>query len=163
MLAAEFGGRPINEQNLTDWKQGGFLEWQRHQEELALARELAADAAELKHLTKTPLSDVAAPLLAAKYMVLLQALNAANPTTDWKQLRQLCNDLVALRQGDHSAVHLKLEHRQVEVAESALQMKQQALVDVALDAFKNGLQAQPKALAAYHEFREKIRPFFQQP
>ncbi|MDR3457939.1 MAG: hypothetical protein P4N60_10870 [Verrucomicrobiae bacterium] len=32
LLAAEFGGIPINEQNLTNWKQGGFREWRVEQE-----------------------------------------------------------------------------------------------------------------------------------
>ncbi len=27
MLAEHFDGQPINEVNLSQWKQGGFLEW----------------------------------------------------------------------------------------------------------------------------------------
>jgi hypothetical protein len=36
LLAAEFGGAAINEQNLTNWKQGGFREWRMQQEVAAL-------------------------------------------------------------------------------------------------------------------------------
>lgn len=32
VLAAEFGGRAINEQNLSEWRRGGFVDWQRHEE-----------------------------------------------------------------------------------------------------------------------------------
>ena len=32
LLAEEFGGAAINEQNLTNWKQGGFREWRMQQE-----------------------------------------------------------------------------------------------------------------------------------
>src|SRR3569623_2918405 len=34
MLRCHFGGRPITEQNHSEWKRGGFLDWQRHQEAL---------------------------------------------------------------------------------------------------------------------------------
>ena len=32
LLAAEFDGAAINEQNLTNWKQGGFRDWRMEQE-----------------------------------------------------------------------------------------------------------------------------------
>lgn len=32
ILARNFGGRPVSEQNLTNWKAGGYLEWERHME-----------------------------------------------------------------------------------------------------------------------------------
>jgi hypothetical protein len=42
VLAEKFEGRPINEQNLTNWRQGGYEDWLAHQEILALAAKLAA-------------------------------------------------------------------------------------------------------------------------
>jgi len=30
LLARDFESRPINEQNLSDWRQGGFRDWQRN-------------------------------------------------------------------------------------------------------------------------------------
>ncbi|HSY18781.1 MAG TPA: hypothetical protein VK815_10625 [Candidatus Acidoferrales bacterium] len=38
LLAAEFGGAAINEQNLTNWKQGGFREWRMEREVAAWGR-----------------------------------------------------------------------------------------------------------------------------
>ena len=32
ILKEQFGGRPVNEQNLTEWKQGGYQDWLRHDE-----------------------------------------------------------------------------------------------------------------------------------
>jgi hypothetical protein len=29
VLAEDFGGRPLNAQNLTEWKQGGLREWRQ--------------------------------------------------------------------------------------------------------------------------------------
>ena len=31
-LARDFAGEPISKQNLYEWRQGGFLEWQAQQE-----------------------------------------------------------------------------------------------------------------------------------
>ena len=111
VLAAEFGGRPLNAQNLTEWKQGGFREWQQQQSELALAREIAAHAGDLTQVSSEPLSDAAAPVLVAKYLFLIQKLNAVNlkAPDSWKPLRAICRDVLELRRGDHSAARLKIE------------------------------------------------------
>src|ERR1035441_7493325 len=47
MLAGEFAGRAISEQNLSEWKRGGYRDWLARQEVLAQVHELAADAEEL--------------------------------------------------------------------------------------------------------------------
>ena len=111
VLQAEFAGRPIKEQNLSEWKQGGYRDWQKHQEALALACEFSAHAAELAKVGGEPLSDVVSPLLLTKYMAILQSMGTVTggEPGDWKLLRELCSDLVALRKGDHSAERLKLE------------------------------------------------------
>ncbi len=31
VLREEFNGRPISEQNLSQWREGGYLDWVRHQ------------------------------------------------------------------------------------------------------------------------------------
>ena len=57
ILDGQFGGRPINEQNLSEWKARGHREWLVRQEALAQARELAADAQELCDATDGKLTD----------------------------------------------------------------------------------------------------------
>ena len=47
VLAAEFGGSPINEQNLSNWRQGGYQDWLKQQERRATVRELTKDSKEL--------------------------------------------------------------------------------------------------------------------
>ena len=37
LLAAEFGGAAIKEQNLSNWKQGGFRDWRMRREEIGRA------------------------------------------------------------------------------------------------------------------------------
>ena len=115
VLATEFAGRPLIAQNLTEWKQGGFREWQQQQKELELARELAAHAGALTQVTPEPLCDAAAPVLLAKYLMLLPKLDAINmdEPESWRPLRAVCHDLLDLRRGDHSSARLKLEREKL--------------------------------------------------
>jgi hypothetical protein len=109
VLKEEFGGNPVNEQNLSDWRQGGFVEWQKHQEALEKARVLAENALEFRQATGGSLADSVSPLLAARYIAILGTLQTVTGerTDDWKLLRELCSDLAVLRRGDHSAARLK--------------------------------------------------------
>ena len=47
LIQSEFDGRPIREQNLSEWKKRGYRDWQRRQERRELFEELQASAAEL--------------------------------------------------------------------------------------------------------------------
>jgi hypothetical protein len=111
VLKAEFGGNPINEQNLTEWKQGGFVEWQQHQDMLVQARELAANAGELDKACDGSLADRVSSMLAVRYAALLGTLQSATGerVDDWKMLREVCSDLTALRKGDHSAARVQIQ------------------------------------------------------
>lgn len=115
VLESEFAGRPVSEQNLSEWKLGGYPEWQQHQVDVALARELAVQADELTQVAGESLADKVSPLLAARYAAMLARLSTVTgeDAEDWKMLREMCSDLVALRKGDHTAERLKLERERL--------------------------------------------------
>jgi hypothetical protein len=48
VLKARFEGRPISEQNLSEWKQGGYEDWGRHQENCAYAAMLMEMSSDLE-------------------------------------------------------------------------------------------------------------------
>jgi hypothetical protein len=47
VLAANFNRQPIREQNLSEWKQGGYRDWQQRQERRELFQQLRAEAGDL--------------------------------------------------------------------------------------------------------------------
>jgi len=47
MLKKEFGGDPINAQNLSNWRKGGYQDWLKQQERRAVVRELTENSKEL--------------------------------------------------------------------------------------------------------------------
>jgi hypothetical protein len=116
VLATDFGGRPISEQNLCEWKAGGYRDWLARQETLSQARELAADAKELTAATDGRLTDHLATVLAARYAAALAGWDG-EVTEEFRRklrlLRSLCQDIVELRQGDHSGARLNLEQERL--------------------------------------------------
>ncbi len=117
VLSRNFEGRKINEQNLTEWKAGGYRDWQARQEMLAQAREMAADAAELTQASNGKLTDHLAAILSARYASLVANWNG-EATDEFRAklraLRELCQNIVNLRRGDHSGARLFLEQERLE-------------------------------------------------
>ena len=117
ILQTDFGGRPINEQNLSDWKAGGYVDWLARQELLDQTRELAADARELTEATEGRLTDHLATVLAARYAAALAGWNGEITDELRRQLRALhglCQDVVELRRGGHSGARLKMEQERLD-------------------------------------------------
>jgi hypothetical protein len=117
VLATDFGGRPISEQNLCEWKAGGYRDWLARQETLSQARELAADAKELTAATDGRLTDHLATVLAARYAAALSGWDG-EVTDEFRRtlrtLHGLCQDIVELGRGVHSGARLNLEQERLE-------------------------------------------------
>src|SRR5690348_16682438 len=113
VVAAQFDGKPIRAQNLSEWKKGGYLEWLAHQEALEVAGKITEDAADWNANNSASLSDILAFWVASRYAVKLRRVIEAKGTESWRMLRQMCADVVELRRGDHSAQRLLLEKGRV--------------------------------------------------
>jgi hypothetical protein len=112
VLATDFDGRPLNEQNLSDWKGGGYLDWEARLETLAQSRELAANSLELAAATDGKLTDHLSTMLSARYAVALAEWDKQTTGTFQDKLRtlhSLCQDIVKLRRSDHHATRLNFE------------------------------------------------------
>src|SRR5437899_2984749 len=63
VLKAEFGERPVNEPNLSDWKTGGYQDWLMHQDTMAQVSLLVASAKALGGASPMPLTELLANCL----------------------------------------------------------------------------------------------------
>jgi len=115
IVTAEFGGKPIREQNLSEWKQGGYRDWLAQQEALEIAERLGEDAAEWAREGHAPLTDTVAHWLAARYAVATRRVAETDGREGWHLLREMCGDIVELRKGDHSAERLRIERERLEL------------------------------------------------
>jgi hypothetical protein len=116
VIAAEFEGKPIREQNLSEWRKHGYAKWLRQQEALDMVRQLGGDVGELQPPGATPLADQMAVWLTARILVAVQKLAEKDheEELDLKDLRELWHDVVAVRRGDHSRERLKMEQERLE-------------------------------------------------
>ncbi len=117
LLEAEFDGQPINEVNLSNWKLGGYRDWEAQQEVLKAVRRFCADAAEINQATGGELADHLALCMTARIAVALQqpAAEGEDAAAQMQKLRDLCGDLVALRKGDQNAQWLRIEREKMEL------------------------------------------------
>ena len=116
VMAAEFEGKTIREQNLSEWRKHGYKRWLRQQEALDMARQLAAESGELQPAGGPPLTDQMAVWLTARYLLAIRKLAEKNNSgePDLKVLREFLRDVVSVRRGDHSAARLKIERERLE-------------------------------------------------
>src|SRR5438270_9233815 len=115
IVATEFGGKAIREQNLSEWKQRGYRDWLAKQEALEIAERLGEDATEWNAEGRAPLTDTLALWLAARYAVATRRVAETGGREGWRLLREICSDMVELRKGDHSAERLQIERERLKL------------------------------------------------
>ena len=111
VLERDFGGRVITEQNLSEWKQGGFNDWQRHQQTLECVRLAGEQAQELTaEAGPTPLTDVLAASVTLLLTRLIQEAGHAGESTpeSRRELVTLIREWTRLRSADQRAARLKM-------------------------------------------------------
>ena len=116
MVARDFGGKPVREQNLSEWRKHGYKEWRQRHEALDMTRQLLGDIGRLQPPGAPPLADQMAVCLIARLLVAVQkqAEKSGDGELDSKTLRELVHDVVAVRRGDHSGARLKMERERLE-------------------------------------------------
>ena len=116
VLKDYYGGRPITEQNLSEWKQGGHQDLLRHQETRGFVQHLHEKAKELKvyyeddeWFTEVDTSEDLAVMLAAELARLTEALlkTTDDPQAQMRLLREALHELNQLRRHNHRAARLK--------------------------------------------------------
>jgi hypothetical protein len=117
LLAAEFNSHFISEQNLSEWRQGGYPEWQRQQEvrdrlesfiDLSASLEDDDDDGDKQSITDR-LSRFLAIQLATETQLLLE--QTTDPKERFRHICEAIRHLNALRKGDRAAAREAREVR----------------------------------------------------
>jgi len=152
VLAEQFAGREINEQNVSDWKQGGFADWQAQQEMLACALDRAEEARVLKAATDGAMTEHLGTVLAARYAQLLAGWDGEVDEgfrTKLRGLHLLCRNITQMRREDVRSVRLQLEKDKRTGDEKTTQVK---ALELCLDASRKF----PKVDAAFRKAFEML-------
>ena len=124
-LAEYFGGRPITEQNLSEWRAGGHQDWLRHEEARRQVVHLAEQGDDLAEAANgQELSDRLARRLAVEVMRFAETLLAqeTDPVQGWARLREINHELSRLRRDDQQTTRLRLQERKIVLAEDEPQI-----------------------------------------
>lgn len=113
LMAAEFDAQPINENNLSNWKLGGYRDWEAQQ----AALHFLSEAAQLSQAGGPHFADQIALCLTARLAAALRytSPDADDPASALEQLHRLRRDLVALRKGDHNQEWVKIQREKLEL------------------------------------------------
>ncbi len=119
LLATHFKGAPITEQNLTDWKQGGYEDWLRFQSTRDWVRQLVDRSSDLAEETDNiAVSDwLSAPVAIVLGRYIQRLANEEPPTFEQQRnILALTRELTRLRNGDHQQQLLRLHRDRLEAA-----------------------------------------------
>jgi hypothetical protein len=112
LLRQHFGGRSISPQNLSEWRLGGFADWQRARERHAVLAILFEHLADCEHLASGgALADRLAPLTVVALAAQLQAaLSEPDSPAKARALVTLSREFDRVRRSDRAARQDDREH-----------------------------------------------------
>ncbi len=134
VLAEEFAGRPITEQNFSEWKQGGYLDWVRDQEGRDWVRSLVEESGGLaEEAGEHSVADwLSAPLaMALGRWLRTAAAGAQNDPAQCDALLAVARELTNLRRGDHEAKRLRLESERWGAEQEEIRVKKNSAAAMA--------------------------------
>jgi len=111
MLRCQFKGNPITEQNLSDWRNSGFLEWQRAQESWAWMQQLGDEADEMKERGfGAKISGWFGILMSAQMTSTARELieQETDPAKRWERLCNVYKQVSRLRRDDLAASRMRI-------------------------------------------------------
>jgi hypothetical protein len=111
VLKARFEGRPISEQNLSEWKQGGYEDWGRHQENCAYAAMLMEMSSDLEEEAgeKRLEERLVAPLAMGLARLLREAEEMPAGPERHKMILEVARQLSQLRRDSLLAERVRIE------------------------------------------------------
>jgi hypothetical protein len=116
VLQAQFGGRPIREQNLSEWRDGGYRDWQEQEEKRGLLRQVTEEAGELSEDAGGDACRSLAAVLTAELAVLARdGLREMPDPKEWREwLLEALAALGRVRREEHLAGQMVIQQERWE-------------------------------------------------
>jgi len=98
IITDQFAGLPIRPQNLSEWRQGGYQDWLRHQQREQRVQRIVEEGASLGHIEgSSDLFENCARMALAEWLTDMDALHEFRGEERSKRLRALNIDLARLQ------------------------------------------------------------------
>jgi hypothetical protein len=140
VLAKYFRGMPINDNNLSEWRQKGFQRWQEKQESKAELTEMVENAGDFSEIAAGKLARGTASLATAKILKTLQAIPATAESLDG--LTKISYAVTALLHAEQSQVRLEYEKARVCQGNERLVLSWDKFLRDCIDAVQRALTDQ---------------------
>jgi hypothetical protein len=103
IIADQFAGHAIREQNLSEWKRGGYIDWLNQQQLLDLVRWNNETSTDLENCRdSTDIADNLGNFMSAELVLHARTLQKIkDPEKRWRRFRQIARELSRLRRDDH--------------------------------------------------------------
>ena len=158
IIATEFNGKPIREQNVSEWKKGGYLDHVTQQETLQIAKCLAEDAARWSDEGQSAVADTIAFFLLGRYALATRQLRETKGREAWHMLRQMCDDVIELQKGQHSAERLRIDRERLKLeTEKSEKQINEKVAEIVKQHGANGGGLSPEVRA------RRLREIFKRP
>jgi len=112
VLKTQFEGNPVSEQNLSEWRNGGYREWEAQQQATGILRDTRIWADLLNQsMGDVGISDCLATVVATEMTNLARTMLAEETDSmkRWKLLGQVNKQLSRMRRQDHQMVRVMIQ------------------------------------------------------
>jgi len=118
ILAASFSGEPISDQNLSNWRTGGYQDWLKQEDRMEQIRAMSELAADMAAASGTSTADSACEIAGGRILEVLESL----PQDD---LAKILPALTALRNAQTAKLRAEIDNKRAGVSAEALALERQ--------------------------------------
>ena len=116
MVNAEFEGVPIGDDNISQWRKGGYLDWLDAEDSFEVVRRLQEGGAEFLEDEKEEEADLGKAMeyyLSSRNALATKRAGALEGKEKWALWQRMCLEVARLRQGDIQAGQLELSEERL--------------------------------------------------
>ena len=103
ILAAEFEGVPIREQNISEWRKGGYQDWLQHESALEVAVRLGKTAEHWREERHPSMAESLVFWLMSQLLVATRYVNEAEGDKKWQLVNKMCANVAKLQRIEQQA------------------------------------------------------------
>ncbi|HEV2694047.1 MAG TPA: hypothetical protein VG347_14220 [Verrucomicrobiae bacterium] len=156
LLASEFGGAAINEQNLTNWKQGGYRDWRMERQAQAFVP-APANGAVPPVMT---LEQLATGVAIRHLLVVREWMESPMPVERrWRQMRVIVQDVLKLQRQGQAEKRVELDWERMQFAKERFEDTKQSNTRKAMVGFlvtaRRWPEVQEALATAFRLFKER--------
>lgn len=146
VLAEFFQSQPINPQNLSDWRQGGFADWEEKQDRTYRIKELAGYAVKLSEANGGSIATGASAIASGRLLELLEAATGeADQKLSAEEIQDIVGSLTSLRSAEIAQQRADMDREKLKRKDEEIALAKAAF-DQRLKEYEDKVAAQKREI-----------------